>query len=108
MRSTNKTQYLALQLSFELLGLTGAWYLTFVLRLFLDPIMVRQLTRSQLEMAAPPLSGILCLWLLTAFWVRDRWRRSETLTSTLLGTVESVMVAGAITIVVTFFSRGIG
>ncbi len=98
-----------LQITFDLLGLFAAWHGTVVLRLLLNPQMSRQFTRSELYSLAPPLTGIILLWLGADLWLHaSRFKRTLRVGDRLLGVAESVMLASTLTIVVTFFSREFG
>jgi exopolysaccharide biosynthesis polyprenyl glycosylphosphotransferase len=112
MLAFRKTPYLLLYLFFELLGLAAAWFLTFSVRLAINPWMPQQLSQTDLERAAPPLAGIVLLWVLTGLWRRESlYRRFGSTAAGLFrfsALLEAVTLAGATAIVATFFWREFG
>ncbi len=102
-------RYRMLQLVLDTLAVGAAWPATFELRALLNPWMPISLTRAQLLAAAPPLSVIVVLWIVAATY-RGLYssRGSSTASASLARATESALLAGALTIVVTFFSRQVG
>jgi len=98
-----------LQFVFDLLALAAAWRLTVELRVALNPWMAKQLTGEALALVAPPLGGILLLWVGAAVW-RGAYRQpsDESAAANLLQVADNAFLAGVLTIVATFFSRGFG
>ena len=102
-------RYRLLQLVLDTLAVGAAWSATFELRAVLNPWMPIALTRAQLLAAAPPLSAVIILWMLAAAY-RGLYssRGVSTASASLARAAESAIVAGALTIIVTFFSRQVG
>ena len=102
-------RYRLLQLVLDTLAVGAAWSATFELRAVLNPWMPIALTRAQLLAAAPPLSAVIILWMLAAAY-RGLYssRGLSTASASLARAAESAIVAGALTIIVTFFSRQVG
>jgi exopolysaccharide biosynthesis polyprenyl glycosylphosphotransferase len=98
-----------LEIAFDFSALAVAWHAAFWLRLWLNPVMTQQLTPERLLQVAPPIGGLLALWLLMNVWLivsgRDR-RVPGGLNIFRLS--ESVLLVSAISIIVTFFSRELG
>lgn len=102
-------RYRILQLVSDTLAVAAAWSATFELRALLNPWMPISLTRTQLLAAAPPLSVIIVLWIVAAVYQGlYRSRGSSTASASLARAAKSAVVAGALTIIVTFFSRQVG
>lgn len=100
-----------LQLGLDLLALVAAWFITFELRLLLNPIVsVHRMTRPELHMAAPSLPGILLLWTLTSFWLSVYGSRPATALRIpeSLQLVDASIVFTTIAVAVAFFSQGTG
>lgn len=100
----DQPRYRWLQWTADLLALSAAWVFTLETRLILNPVMATQVTPDQLRELAPPLTAILAVWTLIDFWVRAR-RSDATIGVNLLNAAESVLIAGVVTIVVSFFYR---
>ncbi len=102
-------RYRILQLVADTLAVAAAWSATFELRALLNPWMPISLTSTQLLAAAPPLSAVIVLWIVAAAY-RGLYssRGSSTASASLARATESAIVAGALTIVATFFSRQVG
>jgi exopolysaccharide biosynthesis polyprenyl glycosylphosphotransferase len=98
-----------LRAGFDLLALVAAYCIAFELRLALNPLMSLPFTRSELAAAAPPLGGILLLWVAAVLWLRV-YRRSGSPSDRLQlgGALRSAVLSGTLAIVVTFFSRELG
>lgn len=96
-------------LAFDLCALVLSWFATIELRLLLNPLFSRTLSREELFQISPPIQGLLFLWVLAALWLR-RGKQDEyaTLGSNVLRVAEGALFAGILTIVVTFFSHGLG
>ena len=93
----------------DFVGLLGAWYCTFHLRLLLNPLFSRELTSETLAAVAPPVAYLAALWLATSLWLsfyrpQSRIRGADRF----IELVESVVIASTLSIVVTFFSREFG
>jgi exopolysaccharide biosynthesis polyprenyl glycosylphosphotransferase len=96
-----------LPLDMIMLGL--AWHLTIELRVLMNGFMTLQFVRAELKLLAPSLGAVLVLWVAAAHWLgvyRPDRRRLPASDST--GVLKSVIMADAIVIVVTFFSREFG
>ncbi len=102
---------------FDTAALAAAWHGAVEVRLAFNPVFPRVLERSELIAVAPALSSILLLWLLVSLYRgsygslrgslgRDQPRRSAT--ATVLDAAESSFIAGALIVVVTYFSRQAG
>lgn len=96
----------------EILALITAWYITFFLRLALNPLMSRRLTQSQLQESTPPLAGMILLWILMSIWIERRSYSRIILGGQRFAAYSSVFesagIAGITTIIVTFFFREVG
>ena len=105
----HRRRYRLLQFALDLLALSAAWYATLALRLAMNPLMPAQFTPAELSSLAPPLYAMLALWTLVALY-QGIYRSGSfsTVTAVLRGVAESAMIAAALTIVVTFFSREVG
>ena len=108
-RARLSRQYKLLAFLFDLLAVTAAWKLTLELRLLLNPFMSLHLSRTNLESIAPPIGGVLVLWIAAALWLRI-YRHASGLSAgtAVLRVLESVILSGTAIVVVTFFSRGMG
>jgi len=86
-----------------------AWQLTILLRLSLNPYMRLHLTRHELMIVTPPLWILLLLWIAAAVWLSlYRYAARPSAGTALFRVMESSAVFGVATIVVSFFSRGMG
>jgi exopolysaccharide biosynthesis polyprenyl glycosylphosphotransferase len=94
---------------FDILAVLAAWSLTRELRLILNPWMGIQFTRVTLEEAGTPVYQLLLLWVLSAF-VFGVYRRhtDESLSARFRRVVEAVLLAGTLTMALTFFGRELG
>jgi exopolysaccharide biosynthesis polyprenyl glycosylphosphotransferase len=100
---------LAVTLAFDLIALFAAWHLTIEIRVLANPLVVRQFDHAALKSAAPPLSGLLLLWLLVAVWLQVYQRdQGGSAVAECLRVAESGTVAAVVAIVITFFSRELG
>src|SRR5260370_15293595 len=108
-RICDRRSYRLLDVCLHALALIAAWYLTIEVRLLLHPLMQHQLAREDLRRLATPLAGVMILWALTSAWL-GLYRRSTRswIGGSLLRALESDLLFGALAIVFTFFSRGIG
>ena len=104
MRFLDQPRYRALQWGADLLALSLAWLATLEALLLMNPVMTTPLTMAELRELAPPLTAILAIWTLAAFWVRAR-RGGSSVGVNLLNAAESVLIAGVVTVVVSFFYR---
>ena len=101
------------RLLFDVAALSVAWYAAIETRLALNPLLPRVLERGELIDVAPALSSIVLLWVLTAFYRgsyggRGRNRAGSSAAAALHDAAESTFVAGALIVVVTYFSRQAG
>jgi exopolysaccharide biosynthesis polyprenyl glycosylphosphotransferase len=94
---------------FDLSALTGAWYITREVRLWMNPYMAISIAREDMDTVAPRLSALLFLWILTSFW-RKMYRlpKDLSLVPGLLRVAESGALVSALAIILTFFSRHFG
>ena len=75
---TNRSDYASpgsltfriLHVVFDLCALALAWRMALELRLWLNPYMTATMSRAQLGQLAPPLSGLIILWIISAVWRR--------------------------------------
>ncbi len=99
----------AIHLIFDLFALIIAWMITFELRLELNQYMSKTITRAAMHTVAPPLAGLLVLWILAALSLKVYREEVDTSTgSALLSTMKSTIVVSTLLIVVTFFSWQLG
>ena len=89
----------------DLAGLVVAWYAAIELRLLLNPEFAKQLTRAEARASAPPLAGILLLWVAVGIWMMTYRPRQQRVGENFAGLFESVMLAGTLNVVITFFFR---
>ena len=88
----------------DLCALAAAWRITLELRLLLNPYMAVYIPRERMHVVAPPLWGLLLLWLAAAWWLRTYRDLDEpSLVSGLLRVTESAMVVSTLAIVLIFF-----
>jgi exopolysaccharide biosynthesis polyprenyl glycosylphosphotransferase len=108
-RICSSSYYRVLQPVFDLLAVILSWYATIYLRLALNPFFAVKLELQTLLDIAPPLYGVILLWAAAALWLR-LYRSGPGLSvgTSLLRVTESVIMAGVLTVVVTFFSRTLG
>ena len=104
-----KRRYRGLQFFVDLAALTAAWLATVELRVALNSLFAAQFTREELAQLAPPLGGILVLWIAAAAYLRLYSRRTSfRATAGLRGVGESAVLVAIIAVVATFFSRHSG
>ena len=101
------------RLLFDTAALAAAWHGAVEARLALNAVLPRALERRELIELAPALSWIVLLWVLLSLYRgsygsprRGRPRRSAA--AALHEAAESTLVAGALIVVVTYFSRQAG
>jgi len=101
--------YPVLQLFCDTASLILAWYTTRELRLALNSHMTLHLSRPGIDAAAPPVTVLLLLWLLTATG-RHIYRRpvDRTILAGFVRVTESATVVSGIGIILTFFARQVG
>jgi exopolysaccharide biosynthesis polyprenyl glycosylphosphotransferase len=104
MRFLDQPRYRWMQWAADLVALSAAWVLTLETRLILNSWMATQVSAEELRELAPPLTAILAVWTLAELWVRAR-RGNDSIGVNLLNAAESVLIAGVVTIVVSFFYR---
>ena len=95
-----------IELAFDLVALSIAWWATIYIRFFLNPYFPVALDRAQLHSLAPPLWAILAVWILNS--VRTKSDVSEWPGASALHLVDSALIVSTVIIVVTFFSQGVG
>lgn len=99
----------ALQFGFDTVGLIAAWYGTINLRIILNPVMEKQLTRHELYALAPPIPALVLLWIVVGLWLRAyRPSRRHLPGDRFANLVESTALATTLAVVVTFFFREFG
>ena len=99
----------ALQFSFDTVGLVSAWHGTINLRLLLNPLMQRQLTRQDLQLLVPPVYIVLLLWIAAGIWLHAyRPPKKQLVAGRFANLIESVILASILIIVATFFVRQLG
>src|ERR1700674_5259133 len=89
----------------DLAGLAAAWFAAIELRLLLNPEFAKQMTRAEAHASAPPLAGILLLWAVVGLWMMRYRPRTPRVGENFAGLFESVMLAGTLNVVITFFFR---
>jgi len=95
--------------AFEILGLALGWDATLSCRLFLDPYFGTSLTRPKLWDLAPPLSGVILLWIISKAWLSAvRRKKYPHVGDGFALLFECISVVGTLTILMTFFSRQLG
>jgi len=98
-----------LQFAFDGLALAAAWHATLELRLELNRWMEVSFRREQLMELAPPLAGVLALWLaVAAYREAARPQTARTAAASLARVAESALLAGGLVVVATFFFREAG
>lgn len=99
----------ATHIFFDLTALIIAWIITFEIRLGLNEFMSKTISRAGMHTAAPPLAGLLALWLLAALWLKIYREDLDTaVVNALLSTMKSTILVSTLVIVVTFFSWQLG
>ena len=98
---------------FDVAALAAAWYGAIEARLALNPVLPLALDRRELIEVAPALSSIILLWALAALYRAchpspHRGHAPRSAAAALLDAAESSLLAGALIIVVTYFSRQAG
>ncbi len=107
--SANGRIFRAVRLICDLCALAAAWRVTLEVRLLLNPYMAVYISRDRMQVVAPPLWGLLLLWIGAAWWLRTyRDLEQPSLVSGLLRITESAMVVSTLAIVLTFFSWQLG
>jgi exopolysaccharide biosynthesis polyprenyl glycosylphosphotransferase len=104
-----RQRYRLLQFMVDSLALAAAWFLTLEARLLLNGVVGRELGRAELVLLAPSLGTIWFVWMMVALYRRSyRSRAVPGLIANWRETAESALVAAAVTVIVTFFSRQFG
>ena len=102
--------YESLHLFLDLTFITASWFIAVQLRLFLNPLFSRGPSSGwNLISWAPPLPGLLLLWIIAAAW--QKLYQSERLTmlaDTVLQIVKSIVAVTTVMAFLTFFSRQFG
>src|SRR5438270_10756585 len=106
-RITNWRLFAPVHLTLDLIALAAAWKVSIEIRLMLNPWMPVHISRADLRHLVPPPSLILLLWMATAMATgmykrKKMWSAAHALRRAL----ESDVIASALAIVATFFSRG--
>lgn len=101
-----------IEVCFDVAGLLLSWRATIELRVLLNPYMPLSFSDEQLQRLAPPITGLVFLWLMAGLWLRAKPakspRRKSRVGDSLVSVAESTILASALAIVVTFFSRHLG
>jgi exopolysaccharide biosynthesis polyprenyl glycosylphosphotransferase len=93
----------------DVAALMAAWYLAITLRVWMNPWMPVQISAAQARILVPHPLVILGLWTVTAAWIGlYKKRRLWSAAHALRRAIESDIIACALAIVVTFFSKEIG
>ncbi|MBX5495367.1 MAG: sugar transferase [Bryobacteraceae bacterium] len=96
-------------LAFDLFALALSWSVTVYLRHFLNPFFHLQLSVQDVLSSAPPVTGVLALWIIAALRIRGSDNSPyASLGSNILKVGRMALLANVLTIVVTFFSREFG
>ncbi len=105
----NRSEFRLWQFVFDLAALTAAWRLSGAVRVACNPFLRQQFTAQSIEEAAPPLEGILILWIASALW-RGVYRRTsdESVAANLKSLAGNAIAASLVTIATTFFSHQFG
>ncbi|MDX2149536.1 MAG: exopolysaccharide biosynthesis polyprenyl glycosylphosphotransferase [Bryobacteraceae bacterium] len=99
----------ACYLSLDVVALVAAWYSTVELRLSLNHWFDRQLQRDELLQVAPSLTSVAAMWVVATLWLRNTNRDHLAARGrVVLLAAESALLAGALTALVSFFSRSFG
>ena len=104
-----RQRYRLLQFMLDSLALAAAWLLTLEARLLFNGIVGRELGRAELALLAPSLGTIWLVWMMVALYRRSYGPRAVPgLIASWQEVAESALVAAAVTVIVTFFSRQFG
>jgi exopolysaccharide biosynthesis polyprenyl glycosylphosphotransferase len=104
-----RRKYRALQFILDLVAIVGAWRASIELRLVLNHLFALQITRPELLALAPPLFGVLGIWISASLWLKLYEPATGPFTGAFgLRALESAAVAGVSDIVATFFGRQLG
>jgi exopolysaccharide biosynthesis polyprenyl glycosylphosphotransferase len=107
MKTKDPTQVVLFFL--DLLAISISWQLAVQVRIAMNPFMQVHFNRATPDLWAPSLVSILFLWIVTALWLRlYSTLVTEKLRHLIRRAVEAAVILCCITVVVTFFSRGIG
>jgi exopolysaccharide biosynthesis polyprenyl glycosylphosphotransferase len=108
-RITNWRLIAPVHFGLDLVALLVAWYTAIQLRVYLNPWMPTQISVAQVRGLVPHPLVIVVLWTIVALWV-GLYRRKKTWSAAraIRQAIESDIIACALAIVVTFFSRGAG
>lgn len=94
---------------FDLVMICLGWHLAVQARIAINPFMQVHFDRTKPDLWAPSLSTLLALWITTALWLRFySVPTAENLRSIIRRSLNAAVLLGCITVIVTFFSRGIG
>ena len=96
--------------AFDIAGVVLAWFLTFQVRLLLNPFFSRRLTAAELQNVVPPLAYVVLMWICAYGWLSFRrvTPRTNTRETMLMNAVESAILANILTSSSTFLFREIG
>ncbi len=109
MHVRNLRFYQTMQFVLDLLAVTIAWSCTIQMRVFLNPLATQRVSWTYASIWAPSLMIVLVLWIIMAW--RLNFYRVEgrvRLWNTFINAVEGALLASAIIVIVTFFSRQLG
>jgi len=98
-----------MEVIFDFAAIVLSWMMTHELRLFLNPWMKVQFTRTDLTMAETPLYALLALWAVSSMVFGVYGRKAHGSGQLLFRrTCEAVLLAGTLNLVITFFFADIG
>lgn len=107
--SPSDLTFQCVHLTFDLAALIVAWRTTFELRLALNPYMKVAISRDDMQSLAPPLAGVLLLWVLASLWLHTyKPRIDHSMVGALMGVAKSATLVSTVAIVLTFFTRHLG
>jgi len=107
--SLGNLTFRALHLVVDLAALAIAWRSTLELRLLLNPYMTAIISRAQMHLLAPPLTGLILVWVISSLWRRAYGPPADTsIRAGFLQVAESAVIIGASAIVLASFSRRMG
>lgn len=108
MQYPDRREFRLLLLLLDLCALIVAFQLAIETRLGLNTFYDFQMTRSMIDLRVPPPGLILLLWIPMSAWLELYRPRRAGLIGGAFQVVESVIAVAGLTIIVTFFVRGLG
>jgi exopolysaccharide biosynthesis polyprenyl glycosylphosphotransferase len=109
MHVRNLRFYQTMQFVLDLLAVTIAWSCTIQMRVFLNPLATQRVSWTYASMWAPSLMIVLVLWIIMAWRLNFyRFEGRVRLWNSFINAVEGALLASAIIVIVTFFSRQLG